>query len=466
METDTELQIHTDSHQFAGGDNDEAQEYGNEIEDIISSKPPAIVRYGTVYFLIILLALASACWFIQYPDIITASAKLTSINSPKDVKAKTEGQLVKLIAAEGKYVQKNQLLGFIESRANANEVLMLAAITDSMQAALQHDNTQLAVKYFDSFNAISGASLSSGEGVGDRLPDEIGPNALGEMQLPYQTFVQGFILFKQYLTSGYYLQKRNMLHGDMTYLQKQHGNLLLQRNLNTEDLALSQKTFNANQSLNNDKVISDFDYRNENSKLIGKKLSLPQVNASILSNESAQHEKQKEIMQLENEIAQQKSIFSQSLNTLKAQLNEWKSKYVITAPVAGKIVFASFIQENQQMQAGQTICFVNPENTEYYAEILVPQSNFGKIAQGEEVLLKFPSYPFQEYGNVRGKIDFISHIGTDSGYLTKVILPAGLKTNYGKAVQYRDGLQAQAEIITKEMRLLQRFYYSIVKQVK
>lgn len=39
----------------------------------------------------------------------------------------------------------------------------------------------------------------------------------------------------------------------------------------------------------------------------------------IITNESARHEKIKEIAQLENEIAQQKGIFIQSLNTLKAQ---------------------------------------------------------------------------------------------------------------------------------------------------
>ena len=84
---------------------------------------------------------------------------------------------------------------------------------------------------------------------------------------------------------------------------------------------------------------------------------------------------------------------------------------------------------------------------------------------GEQVLLKFASYPFQEYGAVKGKIAFISHITTDSGYLAKVVLTDGLNTNYKKQIQYRDGLVAQGEIITKDLRLLQRFYYGIVKQV-
>ena len=172
-----------------------------------------------------------------------------------------------------------------------------------------------------------------------------------------------------------------------------------------------------------------------------------------------------EITELENTIAQQKGIFEQALNTFKSQVDDWKKKYLLIAPINGKVAFAAFVQENQQLQANQTVCFINPGNSEYYAQIIIPQSNFGKVALGQQVLLKFPAYPFQEYGAVKGKIAFISHIPTDSGYLAKVVLTHGLLTNYKKQIQYRDGLVAQGEIITKDLRLLQRFYYGIVKQV-
>jgi len=117
------------------------------------------------------------------------------------------------------------------------------------------------------------------------------------------------------------------------------------------------------------------------------------------------------------------------------------------------------------LKENQVICFVNPGNTQYYAEINIPQSNLGKVKLGQQVLLKFPSYPFQEYGSIKGQIDFISNIATDSGYIAKVSLPNALHTSYSKEVQFREGLQADGEIITADMRLLQRFYYNIIKQV-
>lgn len=413
------------------------------VQELVSKKPGLLVQYGISFFFIVLCGLCIACWFIQYPDIINARARLTSINAPKEVITKTTGKLSKLFAKEGEQTTKGSILGYMESTANQQEVILLSKNVDTILKLANKNNIEQLLCYLSSTY-----------------------QNLGELQQSHQTFQQSFINFRDYISGGFYLRKKTMLAKDLSFLQQLHSNLLQQKGLNVEDLELSQKTFDANQSLKNDKVISDLDYRNEGSKLIIKKLTLPQVNSAIVTNESQQNEKQKEIMGLENTIAQQKIIFLQSLNTFKSQIDDWKQKYLLTAPIDGKIAFATFLQENQLLQSNQIFCFINPENTEYYAEIFIPQTNFGKVRNGQEVLLKFPSYPFSEYGSVKGKIDFISNIGTDSGYLARVDLPNGLKTSYDKQVQFRNGLSAQGEIITKNMRLLERFYYNIVKQVK
>ena len=98
-------------------------EHGNEIEDIISNKPPFIVRWGTILFLILLIFFISICWFIKYPDIINAPAKLTSINAPKQVISLTTGKLIRLKIKENEQVKQGAILGFIESTADHNEVL-------------------------------------------------------------------------------------------------------------------------------------------------------------------------------------------------------------------------------------------------------------------------------------------------------------------------------------------------------
>jgi multidrug efflux pump subunit AcrA (membrane-fusion protein) len=410
------------------------------MEEIVSDRPGFLIRWGNLFFLLILILVGLACWFIQYPDIIQAPAKLTSINAPKPVVSLIGGKLVKLMASEMQQVTEGQVLGFIESTANHQDVITMAA-------------------HIDLVSNIETGGESNMQGQ----PESI---QLGELQSAYQTFSQARLSYNNYLPDGFYQRKKHMLLIDKVNLQKSYSNLNEQKKLQEQDLVLTQKTFDANQSLKNEKVISDFDYRIEQSKLINKKLTLPQIQSAILSNESQQAEKEKEIMELENTMNQQKIIFQQALNTFKSHVEEWKKKYILTAPVSGKVAFASFIEENQQLQANQTICFINPENSQYFAEITIPQSNFGKAAVGQQVLLRFESYPFQEFGSVMGKIEFISHIPGEKGYLAKVILTNGLVTTHKKQVQYRDGLLANAEILTKDLRLLERFYYTVVNQLK
>lgn len=422
-------------------------ERGLAVQELISNKPGFLIRWGITIFLFILIAIIAATWFIQYPDVVTSKAKLTSLNAPKAIVTKFDGQLVKLTAKEGDMVDKDEVIGYMESTANPETVLHLSKISDSLQSVLRNGNAE-------SINNFFTAELIRSQGE------------LGELQQSYQTFIQSFILFRSYLSSGFYLRKKTMLMRDISTLQHLGANLYQEKSLQQQDLELTQKTFSANEQLKKDSVISDFEYRTEKSKLLGKKMSLPKITSSITSNEGQQNEKRKEIMELENQIAQQKSIFIQALNTFISQMDEWKKKYLLIAPVEGRIAFSGFVQKHQQLHSNQIICFINPENSQYYAEIYIPQFNLGKVRTGQQVLLKFPSYPYQEYGSLTGKIDFISTIPTDSGYLAKVSLTKGFTTNYNKPIQYRDGLLAQGEIITQNMRLLERFYYNIIKQMR
>lgn len=421
-------------------------DHGNEIDEIVSRRPPFIVRWGTTCFLILLLLLLLISWFIQYPDIVTTKAKLTSLNAPKAVIARVDGQLIKLSVKEEEGVYKNEIIGYMESNANAVTVIHLSGVLDSLQNALNNNKPELIKDFF------SAALIKS-------------QKELGELQQPYQTFIQSFVVFKSYLESGFYLQKKEMLKTDMENLLRLSDNLNQQKKLQEQDLSLSQQTFNASRQLREENAMSPLEYRNESSKLIGKQMNIPEITSSILNNKAQQNAKKEEIMELDNQIAQQKSIFIQSLNTFISQVNEWKKKYLLTAPIEGRIAFSDFIQERQQLHTNQTICYVDPDNSKYYAEIYIPQFNLGKVKKGQQVLLKFSSYPFEQYGSLCGKIDFISTIPTDSGYLSKVVLVNGLTTNFNRTIQYREGLVADGEIITENMRLPERLFNSMRKMV-
>lgn len=405
------------------------------MQEIVSEKPGVLVSWGYFFFFLVLMVIVVASWFIKYPVIIEAQAKLTSINAPKPVVSQINGELIKLNINDNQVVEKGETLGFIESTANHEEVIQLSSFLDTTQNLLKNNGGEKFLKY-SNFKV----------------------QQLGELQTSYQIFFQAYLSFQNYLPNGFYIKKKELLQREMERLKDLNNNLKQEKGLQLQDLEIAQKIFDVNEKLKSEKVISDFDFLKEQSKLMNKKLSLPQISSSIINNESLQNEKQKEIMELENTIDQQSVVFQQALNTFKSHLQEWKGKYLLTAPVSGKVAFNSFIQENQQLQANQVICYVNPENSEFYAEIIIPQSNLGKVSIGQEVLLKFPSYPFQEYGSVKGTIASISNVSKDEGYLAKIKFKNGLITTNKQRIQPRDGLKASAEIITKDMRLIERIF--------
>lgn len=420
----------------------------NEVEEIVSNRLPFIVRWGTAFLFFILLSLATICWFIKYPDIVSATAKLNSIHGPQEVIAKTSSKLVKITVKENQKVEVAQVLGYMESIANPEAVVEINKQLDSISKFMSHQRVDEIPKFFPDYK------------------NEQLLNELGELQSSYQTFTQSYISFRDFISKGFYVQKKTMLDVDIKNIQKLHEILIKQKALVLEDLSLSNKTFDVNESLLKDKSISLLDYRNEKSKLIAKQLSLPQINTAIILNESQQNEKRKEIAELENQYQVQKYKFIQAVRTMKSEVQSWEYKYLLKAPVSGLVVFSGFLQENQEIEVGQSVFNVQPKNASYFIEMLVPQYNFGKVKQGQRVLLKFQAYPFEQFGSVTGQIEYINSLPSDSGYLAKVILPEGLITDRKSRLKFQHGLLAQAEIVTEDMRLLERFYFNLAKNLQ
>lgn len=420
----------------------------NEVQEFISRKPNFFIRWGILLFFIVLILMGVICWFIQYPDLVTSKARLTSIISPKEVIARTEGKLQRIEVSNGVKVNKDEVLAYMESIANPSSVMQVHNNLDSILLNISEDNTNQIINFFPDYT------------------QQLFLKELGELQQPFQTFMQSFVSFRDYISNGFYLRKRDMLQTDVVNIIRLHSILQEQQSLLEKDVALSKQTFDANETLVKDKVISALDYRNEQSRFIAKQLSLPQLKVALISNESQQNEKKKEIAELENQIIVQKNSFVQSLQSLITQFQQWELKYILKAPIDGVVQMEGFLQQNQFIRNNQVLFYVQPDSMKYFAEIVIPQYNFGKVGVGKEVLLKFQAYPSEQFGAVNGIIDYISPTPTDSGFLAKVLLPNGLVTSYGKQLRYQYGLVAQADIITENMRLLERFYYNIRKQIR
>jgi multidrug resistance efflux pump len=412
------------------------------VQEIISHKPGFMEKWSLWIFLVILTFFFWGTWFVKYPDIVQTNAILTADNAPKEIISRQEGKIIQLFVSNETIVARGQMIAWIESIADHSQVIKLSQCLNSSIDLLGKNQTEKV-------SAIFRKEFQN----------------LGELQPAYQTFIVAWQQFNDYLSNGYYFKRKKSLYEDELYLQKMHTTIEQQMDLVTKDLKLTQEAIDANNSLLKDKVISQQDMREMKSKLFGKQMTLPQLESSLLTNEIAQADKIKEINELEHTISQQKMIYQQASQTLKSLIDEWKRKYIISSPVDGKIAFIVPLQENQFLQSGKLIGYVNPPDSRYYAMVTLTQNNFGKIIPGQKVQMRFDAYPYQEFGYVEGKLDYISKVPSDSGFLATIELSKGLKTNYDINIQYRNGLKSQALIITKDTRLLDRFYYNVIKGI-
>ncbi len=111
---------------------------------------------------------------------------------------------------------------------------------------------------------------------------------------------------------------------------------------------------------------------------------------------------------------------------------------------------------------------VLPENQgQYISSLKVPSQNTGKIRQNQKVLIKLDNYPFQEYGMLEGRVQSMSTIADKEGnYFIEVAMPNGLQTSYGRSIKFDKELTGSADIITDEMRLIERVFYQFRKLVQ
>jgi len=155
-----------------------------------------------------------------------------------------------------------------------------------------------------------------------------------------------------------------------------------QKELSSIDRDSARVSLEMYRYLLSEKVIAPEEFRLEESKYLSKEMALPQQNQNMISNETLQREKQKEIDQLVHDEQEQKFIFVQALQTFQSNVKTWLQQYTLRAPLSGKIIFTIPLQQYKFVESGNLIAWVNPPESRYYAEITLPQTNFGKIDTG------------------------------------------------------------------------------------
>jgi HlyD family secretion protein len=71
-----------------------------------------------------------------------------------------------------------------------------------------------------------------------------------------------------------------------------------------------------------------------------------------------------------------------------------------------------------------------------------------------------------EYGFIRATVKSISLIPNNENYVVEVNMPQDMKTNYDVPLKFSQEMKGSAEIITEDLRLIQRFFNPVKSLLK
>ncbi|WP_162427393.1 HlyD family secretion protein [Pontibacter pudoricolor] len=412
------------------------QEHSPEVQEIIGAVPGWLLRWGISLFFGVLLLILVFAGVIKSPDIVPARLRVDAEIRPQEVLARREGKLTRLFVKADQRVRKGDVLGFVESNADHDEVLSLSRLVDALQENMLEGNYAYAGSI--RFNTRT---------------------HYGEMQPALQEFYLAYLQFLSYTPDGVFNKKEQAIRNEIHSLTLLAAQLAAQEQINQEEYSIAENEYSMHQKLAEANVISRQEFRQQESKFLNSRLPLHNTRSSLISNSISREQKLRELMEMEHETVQQRAAFLAQIQKFKSELDSWKKAYVLVSERDGKVVFHQGLRQNQWLQANRPVMYITDgqQDLQPFGELTLGQQSFGKIRVGQEVLIRLNAYPAQEFGLLRGRITYLSSVlHGDSAYTARVTLPQ--VTTYNKAIHLQIGLVARAEVVTAEQSLLERVF--------
>ncbi len=406
-----------------------------EYQEVLGATPNWILRSGITIILLVIIILLIGSWFFKYPDVLNSRVVILTENPPVQLKAYASGKLTHIFYSENQDVQQDSVVAVIENTANLNDIFLISIMLDTLSD----------IRYF---------------------PENIDLK-LGELQQSWSGLVRIISSYRNFIEIDYYEQKNKSLTSQINYYNKYYSGLLNQVKIMDKENSLALVQFERDKSLYNDNVIAKIDFEKSEQTYLQQKRSYESSKTSLISTQMQINQLKQQILenniQKANELKTYEIQIEDALQGFKSQLAKWKQSYLIISPIDGRVSFNKVWFENQSVSAGDLIVTIIPKNEmRIIGKADIPSTGVGKVKPGQTVNIKLDNYPYMEFGMLKAKVKNISlvPITTEQGifYSAEIELNDSiLKTNYNKIIPFSQNMTGTAEIITDDLRLLERF---------
>jgi len=422
-----------------------------EVQEILGTPPKWLVRWGTTVVLLGFAFLVGVAWFVRYPDVVQSEKlSITTADPPVDVVARSDGRVALLLVADNAEVAEKQPLAVLQNTSSYAHVQRLDALVGQWQELKAEDFRQLD------------------------YPDSL---SLGEIQADYALFVRDLEDFQFGRINRNTSVQSNIGAIQLQIKQLEQSIQFEQKSLKRlgEQLKIAEDFYERQKGLFKQGIVSEM-------KLEEERLKLAEIERQRDAMESSMLEKHREIIGLRNSIntanfgQQERTAVSTtrlmaSLNGLRSSVDRWKMNYLLTAPIAGKVVFNG-LNVQQYVRNGESIMTIVPlSQDKIVGRVQLPVEKSGKVSVGQRVIMKLDNYPFQEYGTVSGFVASKSSVPKNREYTIKVdelpLSPAGkLLTSAGKEIPFEQQMLGTAEIVTDDKGFLERVVEQVTAGIK
>ena len=417
--------------------------YSAPVNEIMGKPPGKILRWGTAVLFSVFVLFVLLAWLIRYPDIIPAQIEITTINPPVTLVTKITGRIKNLYVKEREVVKSGQLIAVMETSALMSDIELLKQTIDTVK---KPENLVLQT-----------------------LPEF---SNLGELHVFYASFLKNLSDLNNYTVNDFFGSKIKSLNDEIVGIQEYINRLTVKERLNSENRNLEARKYKRDSLLYADKVIPESELEKSHQSLIRINIELQQVRLDHSAKSIELAEKRQLLQDYRiNRIEDREKYVStlrESFMNLKAQINIWENNYLLVSPIEGIVSFTKFWSVNQSVLKDEPVINIVPLDAgSYLGRINLKMQRSGKVKTGQLVNIKLSGYPYLEYGMVRGIVKSKSLVPTGDAYIIEIELPDGLNTLYGIKLDFTQNMSGTTEIISEDLRLLQKivnpFRYMVSK---
>lgn len=417
-----------------------------DFNEVLSAVPAWIVRWGITMIACVVLMLLVGSAVFRYPDIISSTVSLTGTTPVSAVVARTSGKLQELYVENNQQVQANALLAVIENPARTDDIIRLKELVQQAESNL------------DTIALVPSQQLQ-----------------LGSLQSLYSSFYLSMSEYKQFKELAYHLKKIGLVKARIVQNEAYYTNMLKQKELSAAQTEIAHQQYARDSLLGVKGLISKEAVEESYSRYLQSFLSAENMDRSLENLQIQLAQMNESLYDTEYQYLDQRNTLETKLrsliNQLRAEIDAWEINYALITPVDGEITLTQYWTNNQNVTAGNIVFNIVPSNQgEIIGKALLPTERSGKVKKGQKVNIRFNNYPDKEFGIVKGTVKNISLIPVVDGqnvksYMVDIQLPNGLRTSYNKELPFLPEMEGQADIITEDISLLERFLMPIRKVI-